>query len=153
MRKSWALQALASVAIAAAGGAWAADSGAGTPKEEGTGQPTAKMQGDGNGGTAAKNGAPVTPGSDNGTSSSKDDASSGLKLDERVDRLPAKRGADQDESGAQDNGSSADNGTPDTTAPQNPANHPTTLFPAEPKPPADPGKPGNPVTPTGARIR
>lgn len=157
MRKSWAMAALSSVAFAAAGVAWAADNGAGSPKTEGTGQQTEKMQGD-DSGAAKKNGAPVTPQSQ---------GSKGLRLDEKIDRLPAKRGApnggaagsgkDQDAS-RQDrdatqpgSGNEADTGEADRAPPQNPASPPTTLFPANPKPPADPGKPGNPVTPTSAR--
>jgi len=171
MRKTWAWRAVASVAIAAAGSAWAADSGAGSPQAEGTGQPIAKMQGDEGGNAATRNGAPVQ-GSGNGSQaseSSKETASPGLRLDEHVDRLPAKRGSPkggasdsgtanenggaQDKDSTQHNGESAtENGSSGTTAPQDPANPPTTLFPAKPKPSADPGKPGNPVTPTGMRF-
>jgi hypothetical protein len=149
MRKSWALRALSSVAIAAAGVAWAADNGAGSPKAEGTGQATEKMQGD-EGGSARKNGAPVTPQSQ-GSQAGHADSSNGLRLDQKIDRLPDSAGAQDNGAAKQDGGNATDNGSSDMTAPQNPASPPTTLFPANPKPPADPGKPGNPVTPTSAR--
>ena len=143
MRKSWALRVLPSVAIAVAGVAWAADNGAGSPKTEGTGQPTEKMQGD-----------------------TKAESSSGPRTDQGIDRLPAKREAPKGDASSPGEGGSqgsateregngadeTDNGSSDMTAPPNPASPPTTLFPANPKPPADPGKPGNPVTPTLLRI-
>ena len=156
MRKSWALRALSSVAIAAVGVAWAADNGAGSPKTEGTGQPTEKRQGNENGSTQ-ENGAPVTAQPPAGGAANTQ-SPNGLQLDRKIDRLPAKRSG-KDEDSAQQNGApredesgATDNGSSDKTAPENPANPPTTLFPANPKPPADPGKPGNPVTPTLLRI-
>jgi hypothetical protein len=123
------------------------------------------------------NGSPVTPrtegsGTSNGGTantgpSPRDQPAPGLRLDDRMKRLPAERGGNGS-NGAQGNGtqdhgaqgSGADDGTgsgaddganapssPDTVPP-NPANPPAPIFPANPHPPADPGQPGNPVTPT-----
>jgi len=170
MRNSWSWRAVISVAIAAAGTAWAqAPGGAGSPSAEGTHEPTPKMQGNDtqNGNVAdtangSANGAPVAPkpdanGADDGSANSgpspRDQPAPGLRLDDRMKRLPAQRG-DDGSNGAQGDdaqGNGADNGangaSPDNV-PQNPANPATPIFPANPHPPADPGQPGNPVTPT-----
>src|SRR6185437_4408399 len=180
MRNSWPWRAVTSVAIAAASTAWAqAPGGAGSPSTEGTHEPTPKMQGNdaqsanpGEAGNAGANGAPVardseSNGASNGGANSgpspRDQPTPGLRLADRMKRLPTQRGGDGSNgaqgNGGQDNGaqgSGAENGngnganglaSPDTV-PQNPANLPTQIFPANPHPPADPGQPGNPVTPT-----
>jgi len=159
MRNSWSWRALTSVAIAAASTAWAqSPGGAGSPSAEGTHEATPKMQGND---TQSANPGDTGSGSAESGPSPRDQPAPGLRLDDRMNRLPAQRG-DNGSNGAQGNdaqgngmdngsGNGTDNGAngPSSTdkVPQNPANPATPIFPANPHPPADPGQPGNPVTP------
>ncbi len=159
MRNSWPWMALTSVAIAAASGAWAADTGgAGSPSAQGTNPPTPNLQGN----DTRDQDANPQGGSDRANTgpSPRDQPSPDLRLDDRMKRLPAPRG-DDGANGAQGNGNGADDATgggakgatpDDKVRPQNPAEPATPLFPANPHPPADPGEPGNPVTPTHLRV-
>lgn len=178
MRNSWPRTALTSVAIAAASAAWAQEpGGAGSPSSEGTHEPTPKMQGNDSGGernpagsaSSGANGAPVAPGTqDDGVAHSgpspRDQPAPGLRLDDRMNRLPAQRGGDAgngakgSDNGANGSDNSIGNGDESgeapsgRAAPENPANPPAPVFPANPHRQADPGAPGNPVQPTNLRF-
>jgi hypothetical protein len=133
MRKRWPLRILASVAIAAAGAAWAADTG------------------DAN--ESPGNGSADEPQQNTGPSP-RDAPAPSLRPDDRLDRMPSQRGDKANPNGGvqpQERG----NGDlrpvpkrPSQVRPANPSDPATPIFPANPHPPADPGEPGNPVTPT-----